>query len=320
VGTTTSALEHIRDIRERGGVVVLDGAMGTELQARGAAMDGDAWCGLANLYELELVRGVHEDHIRAGADVITTNTFMSGVGPMHRAGLGDQFEAGVRNAVGAARDAVRSAAARPVAIAGSVGVTPWGAPPVERGSDRSEAAQLRDGYDRQVELLVDGGVDLIVLEMVIDARLGQAAVEAALASGLPVWLGLSMRTPGPPLDEAGWLPDIDPEAHAVAQACLRDELDAVNVMHTDIHDVSAALQMLRPLWPGAIGVYPHHGLWSQPQWAFVDVAPEELVQLASEWVALGATMLGGCCGLRTHHVAALRSAVDAGLRPRDRDS
>lgn len=279
-------------------------------------MDGDAWCALVNLQEPELARGVHEDHIRAGADVITTNTFMSGVGPMQRAGVGDQFEAGIRSATRAARKAVRNAAAgRPVAIAGSVGVTPWGAPAVDPRDDRSEEAQLRDGYARQVELLVDGGVDLIALEMVISARLGQPAVDAALASGLPVWLGLSMRTPGPPLDEAGWLPDIAPEGHAVALACVRDELDAVNVMHTDIHDVTPALEMLRPLWPGTIGVYPHHGLWSQPQWTFVDVPTEELVRLASDWVGLGASMLGGCCGLRTHHVAALRGAVDAGLRP-----
>jgi S-methylmethionine-dependent homocysteine/selenocysteine methylase len=310
-----TALDHVREIRGRGGVVVLDGAIGTELQARGARMDDDAWCALVNLDQLELVRGVHEDHIRAGADVITTNTFMSGVGPMSRAGLGDQFERGIRNAVSAAREAVGNAADRHVAIAGSVGVTSWGAPPVEGHDGRAEAVQLRDGYARQIELLLDGGVDLIALEMVINTRLGEPAVEAALASGLPVWLGLSMRTPGPELDEKGWLPDIEPEAHAVAAACLRDGLDAVNVMHTDIHDVSPALEMLRPLWPGTIGVYPHHGVWQQPEWTFVDVAPEELVDLATEWVTLGATMLGGCCGLRTEHVAALRRAVDAGLGP-----
>jgi homocysteine S-methyltransferase len=307
-----SAYDHIREIRERGGIVVLDGAIGTELQARGARMDGDAWCGLANLQAPELVRRVHEDYIRAGADVITTNTFMSGIGPMQRAGAGDQFEAGIRNAVEAAREAVQIAE-HPVAIAGSVGVTPWGAPPVD-AADRPEAAQLRDGYARQVELLVDGGVDLIALEMVINTRLGEPAVEAALHSGLPVWLGLSMRTPGPELDESGWLPDIKPEASAVARACVREGLDAVNVMHTDIYDVSPGLQMLRPLWAGTIGVYPHHGVWSQPDWTFLDVATEELVALASHWVSLGATMLGGCCGLRPEHVAALRRAVDAGLR------
>jgi S-methylmethionine-dependent homocysteine/selenocysteine methylase len=55
-------------------------------------------------------------------------------------------------------------------------------------------------------------------------------------------------------------------------------------------------------------------VWSQPDWTFLDVPSEELVELASNWVSLGATMLGGCCGLRTEHVAALRRAVDAGLR------
>jgi S-methylmethionine-dependent homocysteine/selenocysteine methylase len=124
-----------------------------------------------------------------------------------------------------------------------------------------------------------------------------------------------MRSPGAELDETGWLPDIEPEASAVAQACLRDDLDAVNIMHTDLVDVSPGMQMLRRLWSRTIGVYPHHGVWSQPNWTFVDVPPEQLVDLASEWIGLGATMLGGCCGLRTRHVAALRRAVDSGLRP-----
>ena len=54
--------------------------MGTELEARGARMDGAVWGALANLTEADLVREIHEDHIRAGADVVTTNTFMVGPG------------------------------------------------------------------------------------------------------------------------------------------------------------------------------------------------------------------------------------------------
>jgi S-methylmethionine-dependent homocysteine/selenocysteine methylase len=94
-------------------------------------------------------------------------------------------------------------------------------------------------------------------------------------------------------------------------ACLTSSLDAVNVMHTEIDDVVPAIAMLRPLWDGPLGVYPHRGRWSPPEWGFVDVDPDELVELAGTWIELGATMVGGCCGLRTHHVAALRAAVDA---------
>lgn len=308
-----SGFDHILQIRDRGGVVVLDGAMGTELEARGARMDDEAWCALANLREPELVRAIHGDHIRAGADVVITNTFMSGVGPMERAGAGDQFERGIRSAVELAREAVQSAATeRPVAIAGSVGVTRWGRPPVDPADGRPEHEQLRDGYARQVELLADGGVDLIALEMVVDSERGQAAVQAALDSGLPVWLGLSVHGPAS-RDQSDYesLPELEPEGREIADACMRDSLDAINVMHTDIDDVADALAMVRSLWPGVLGTYPHRGRWAQPNWTFVDVPTEELAELAESWIGLGATMLGGCCGLRTHHVAALRAMVDA---------
>jgi S-methylmethionine-dependent homocysteine/selenocysteine methylase len=300
-----SAFDQLRAAREQGAILVIDGAMGTELEARGAPMDDHAWCGLANLTQPGLVRAIHEDHIGAGADVVITNTFTSGLGPMQRAGAGESFTEGIDNAVRAARQAVEAVAERPVAIAGSIGATRWGAP------EAAGAAGLRDGFARQVDLLAEGGVDAVALEMVTDVRLAVPALDAALASGLPVWLGVSMQVAGRDSGEYDSLPDID-GARAVAEACLTAELDAVTVMHTDVDDVSAGLEMLAPLWSGSVGVYPHHGRWRQPHWEFVDVDPDQLVDLARTWVERGAGMLGGCCGLRTRHVAALRAAVDGG--------
>src|SRR5665213_484548 len=69
------AFHQLQSAREGGAILVLDGAMGTELEARGAPMDDHAWCGLANLMQPALVRAIHEDHIRAGADVVITNTY-----------------------------------------------------------------------------------------------------------------------------------------------------------------------------------------------------------------------------------------------------
>jgi homocysteine S-methyltransferase len=297
---------HLQSILDGGGFVVIDGGMGTELERRGAPMDENAWSGLANLRDPGLVRAIHEDHIRAGADVVITNTFMSGLGPMQRAGLPEKFEDSNRNAIYAARAAVESAAERPVAIAGSVSAIPRGAP--ERDGDETS---LRDGYARQVEVLTSGGVDLIALEMVADAHLGPPAIDAALASGLPVWLGLSMRVAARDPSGSDSLPDIrSGEARAVAEVCLRDGLHAVNVMHTDIDDVADAITMVRGFWSGPVGVYPHRGIWAQPHWSFVDVPPQQLTDLAQTWLNLGANMLGGCCGLTSEHVAVLRGVAD----------
>lgn len=120
-----------------------------------------------------------------------------------------------------------------------------------------------------------------------------------------------MHVAGRDSGEYDSLPDIG-GARAVAEACLTVEPDAVTIMHTDIEDVAAGLEMLAPLWSGAVGVYPHHGRWRRPPWGFVDVDPDQLVELARTWVHLKAGMLGGCCGLRIRHVAALRAAVAAG--------
>lgn len=188
--TTTAALGHIRRIRGDGELVVIDGGMGSELEAQGAAMDHDAWSGLVNLSDPALLRRVHEDYVHAGADVLITNTFMSGSGPLERAGAGEHFALANRNAVRAAREATANAD-RPVVIAGSVSVTQLGAPETAPGAD--EPRRLRDGYTLQIELLAQEGVDLIALEMVDHPRYAEAAVEAALSCGLPIWMGLCVH-------------------------------------------------------------------------------------------------------------------------------
>ena len=147
-----AAIEHLRRLRRDGRLVVIDGGMGSELEAQGAPMDHDAWSGLVNLHDPGLVRRVHEDYVRAGADVLITNTFMSGTGPMERAGCGERFDEANRNAVIAARDAA-AGSDRTILIAGSVSATQLGAPEVGGASGAQERRRLRDGYLRQVEVL-----------------------------------------------------------------------------------------------------------------------------------------------------------------------
>jgi len=297
--TGASTFDAVLDARAAGTVTILDGAMGTELERRGVPMDAAAWCGLANLTAADQVRAIHDENLAAGADVITTNTFMSGPGPMDRAGAGDRFADGIRNA---ARVALQAAASveRPVAVAGAVSCESWAKP---RAGKR-----LRDDYALQVDLLAECGVDLIALEMVTGEERGGPALEAALATGLPVWLGFSMRRADNAYES---LPTIE-EIHAVAERLIVPELDAVTVMHTDVVDTADSLAMMRTVWDGPLGVYPHHGVWSEPNWTYLDMEPDELVGYARGWLDQGVSILGVCCGLSARHVAALRSAA---LRP-----
>ena len=141
--------------------------------------------------------------------------------------------------------------------------------------------------------------------MVTDERHGSPALEAALASGLPAWVGFSMRRAANTYET---LPTVD-EVHTIAERLIVPEIDAVTVMHTDVLDASQGLSMVRTLWDGSLGVYPHHGVWSEPNWTYLDIEPDELVGHARGWLDQGVSILGGCCGLTARHVAALRAAT-----------
>ncbi len=103
-----------------GELILLDGATGTELQRRGVPMDAAAWSAAALVTHPQTVREVHEDYIRAGADVVTTNSFSTAWHQLEPAGLGDRFRELNARAVELARQARENAADRPVAVAGSI--------------------------------------------------------------------------------------------------------------------------------------------------------------------------------------------------------
>ncbi len=305
--TVTAPLDHLRRLRSDGRLVVIDGGMGSELEAQGATMDHHAWSALVNLTDPALVRRVHEDYVAAGADVLITNTFMSGTGPMERAGAGERFELANRNAVRAAREAAL-AAERPITIVGSVAVDGLGAPEIAcagAGANGDEHRWLRDGYARQIEVLAAEGVDLIGLEMVDHPRRAEPAVEAALESGLPLWLGLCVHADERDRGESP-AATITPEHRHVAGLARGDAFDAVCVMHTDVYDVEAVLGLVGEHWDGPVGAYPHHGVWRRPSWQFRDLPPERLAELARGWRDGGVAMIGGCCGIGPRHIAAVR--------------
>ena len=288
-----------------GKVLVIDGGMGTELQRRGVPMDEVAWSGTAVLSHPEVVRAVHEDYIRAGADVIITNTFGSTRQMLGGAGFGAQVEEVHRRAVALAKEA-RAATIDRVAIAGSLSPSPPGfdrhayPPPEEELAVYRESAQL----------LANSGVDLIALEMLEDTTHAPLAMRAALETGLPVWLGVSSRR----VD--GRIVRFSESASEVLLADVLDVLvpmgpDVVTIMHSEIDAVSETLTLIRARWDGPVGVYPESGYFTKPNWNFVDVIPpDDLAREARGWIDDGARVVGGCCGTGPEHIRALRSTMD----------
>jgi S-methylmethionine-dependent homocysteine/selenocysteine methylase len=288
---------------EGGEVVVLDGATGTELERRGAPMDAAAWDAAALETHPDMVREVHEDYIRAGADVITTNTFATARHVLEPAGMGEQFRELNIRAVTLAKQARENAADGPLSIAGSIStMSAW-----DDDSHGPRAEQARANYREQAEILAESGVDVIALEMMRDLEQTTYAVEAAVATRLPVWVGFSCKT----TDEGTvvlWDGD-----HTLAEALEQiPSLGAslVSIMHTLTEDAPPALREVTSRWSGPVGAYPHSGEFIMPNWHFIDmISPEDFATQAQGWLEMGVQLIGGCCGIGPDHIRLLKERL-----------
>jgi homocysteine S-methyltransferase len=260
-----------------------------------------------------VVRATHEDYIRAGAQVIITNTFGSTRQILEPAGFGDQVEKVHRHAVKLARQARSNVGEPAVAVAGSISTEP---PAFDRNAFFSPDKELQ-AYREAAGLLADAGVDLIALEMIVETEHAARAMKAAKETGLPVWLG-----PGSRKAEDGRImsfdhPDI--EFASILDALIPLEPTVVNIMHSEIGAIPEAIEMVRERWSGPIGVYPESGYFTNPHWNWIDViSPEDLVTEALGWVAMGVRLLGGCCGTSPDHIKAMHAAMpqlEAARRP-----
>lgn len=292
---------------ERGDVLVLDGGMGTELEARGVPMDHHAWSAVANLEHQEIVEQAHVDFLAAGADIVIANTFPAGFFALDAAGLGERFEEVNRRGVEAAiRARDRAAPDRPVAVAASISPLSVGARIAVADRSREE---LLTAYRRQARVLAEAGADLIIAEMIQSAEWHGPAVQAAAETALPAWLGVSAG----PMGRDGQVPTLEyphESLEQVVSGLVELPVSAVAVMHTDVEAVDDALDVVRRSWDGTLAAYPHRGEYVPPSWTFQEIAPEELAHRARGWIARGAQIVGGCCGIRPAHIR--RLAEEAG--------
>jgi S-methylmethionine-dependent homocysteine/selenocysteine methylase len=310
----TDAMAALAGKLADGDTIVLDGATGTELQKRGVPMDDGAWCAVATATHPKLLRAIHEDYVRAGADIVTANTFASARHLLERAGIGERTAELNRLAVHVAREAAARAGdevGRPIAVAGSLSTMR----PVGKGTDQRDpgvdlatipwAANLREAAELQAE----AGADLLLLEMMSDLEHGGLALEAALATGLPVWVGLSARRRD---GELMSFRDDGPTFATLVRHYAAQPIGALGVMHTSLPDTEDALGILLDQATMPVMAYPEAGHFRSPDWQFTEVEPAALAAAACDWVRRGARVVGGCCGLGPVHIAAVAAAVTVG--------
>ncbi|MBV1704919.1 MAG: homocysteine S-methyltransferase family protein, partial [Hyphomicrobiales bacterium] len=331
--TKSPAGEAIRAIAaER--ILVLDGAMGTMIQDRrfaeadfrgarfadwAADLHGDN--DLLSLTQPDAIRDVHLAYLRAGADIVETNTFSS----TSIAQADYRLDAFARelNVAGArlAREAADAAAredGRPRFVAGAVGPTNRTASMSPRVEDPAYRAvtydELRAAYREAVEGLMDGGADLILVETVFDTLNAKAAIHAACdafeAQGreLPLMVSgtitdLSGRTLSGQTPEAFWTSVRHADPLTIGLNCALGAKE----MRAHLAEISRVADAL-------VCAYPNAGLPNA--FGLYDESPEYMAALVGEFARAGlVNVVGGCCGTTPAHVAAIAAAV-AGVRPR----
>jgi S-methylmethionine-dependent homocysteine/selenocysteine methylase len=304
-----SPYEPIRERLRAGEVVILDGGIGTEILRRNVS-----WADHQIGRLPDLVRSIHEDYIRAGADVITTNTFqlsrrsflnhfrdaehMRHIGAPDLEGRAEKL---LRSAVQLAREArSRAAGGRPVAIAGSVTTLEWCfrpdlAPPPE---------QARAEYREIFSAMADAGVDLVLLETLNSVGEARVALEAAREQRLAAWVSFVC-------DSRGRLFSGETLARALeVLAPLSPDAILLNCAPPD--DITTGLAELCPTSPLPTGAFAHVGRFDPPEWLFTDeYPPERYLECARRWREMGASVLGGCCGTTPEHILALRNGLRA---------
>lgn len=286
-----------------GETIILDGGTGTDIQRRGAPMSGDTWCADANLTHGDIVRDVHLDYIAQGADIITANTYASS--PLTFSHIGRVDDVNRIDAVAIAI-AKQTVVETDVCVAGSMSTMR----PMQLGTDRNDLAiewpevEARALFAMKAKGLKDAGVDLIMMEMMRDADYAVLACKAALATGLPVWIGIAVEK-----REDGQLTGFgrsDQLFTDIAPAFAALKPDVISIMHSSPDDTGPAIEILKQSWSGPIGTYPESGYFKSPDWVFTEITPADLVKASKTWQQQGVTIFGGCCGIGPDHIHALK--------------
>jgi 5-methyltetrahydrofolate--homocysteine methyltransferase len=332
VTASTTRAAFLKLMQER--ILVLDGAMGTMIQAlkldeegyRGARFD--AWNrevrgnnDLLNLSRPDAVREIHLAYFRAGADIVSTNTFSST--KIAQADYGMEGIAYELNVAGSrlARDAAEQAEkedGRRRFVAGALGPTNRTAsisPDVSNPGFRAITFdQLRAAYGEQVRGLIDGGADLLLIETIFDTLNAKAAIYAIAEICGERGLDLPVMISGTITDRSGRL--LSGQTPAAFWNSVR-HANAVTIglnCALGAREMRAHIAELGRVADTFVCAYPNAGLPNE--FGYYDESPEFMAELLGEFADAGlVNVVGGCCGTTPEHIAAIAKAVE-GKAPR----
>ena len=280
-------------------VLVCDGAMGTMLYAKGVFINKsfDA----LNVTQPDLVAEVHQEYVRAGADIVETNTFGANRIKLGSFGLAERLHAINEQGAKIARHAAREQAY----VAGAIGplgirIEPWG----KTGVD-----DAREYFREQAQALVDGGVDLVILETFRDLNEIGAAIEAVRSiSDLPIVAQMTTEEDGNTLD--GTPPErFTPELERRGATVIGVNCAVGPAPMLDTIERMAAVTKRK------LSAQPNAGQPRDVEGRNIYLcSPEYMASYARRFIMYNVRMVGGCCGTPPEHIRQIKAAV-RGMAP-----
>lgn len=292
--------------------IVLDGAMATELEARGCYLADSLWSAKVLVENPELIREVHLDYFRAGAQVAITASYQATAAGFAARGYDEaQSRALIGKSVELARKAreaylAENPQAGTLLVAGSVG--PYGAYLADgseyRGDYVRSAAEFSEFHRSRVEALLDAGADLLACETL--PSFAEIKALADLLTNYPrakAWFSFTLR-------DSEHLSDGTPLREVVATLANNPQIVALGINCIALENTTAALEHLHTLTALPLVVYPNSGEHYDAvskTWHHHGEACETLAGYLPQWVAAGAKLIGGCCRTTPKDIAELKA-------------
>ncbi len=293
-------MKNFRELIESDGVYVFDGAVGTRLYDKGIYINRSY--DELNITAPDLVREVHEEYVAAGADIIETNSFGATRHNLQAYGL----ESKLREINTAAARIAREAAGQKAYVAGAIGplglrVEPFGPTSFD---------EAKDMFKEQVEALLDGGVDLFVLETFSELSVIEQAIRAVRElCDLPIVAQMTIQMDGKTVFGT------TPELFTAKLDELGADVIGLNCGMGPNHILNA-LEKMRATTAKPLSAQPNAGLPRDVQGRqFYMGSPEYMAEFSRRFVQAGVKFVGGCCGTTPAHIKLISSAIRS-LSPR----
>lgn len=293
-------MKNFKEVLDSDSIFVFDGAVGTRFYDKGIYINRSY--DELNLTQPDLVRKVHEEYVKAGADIIETNTFGATRHKLQQYSLENKLReiniAGVRIA--------REAAGEDVFVAGAIGplelrIEPFGP------TSFDEAKEM---FKEQAEALLEGDVDLFVLETFSDISEIEQAIKAVRElCDLPIFAQMTITTEGKTVF------GVTPETFTKKLDELGVDVIGLNCGVGPTH-ILTTLEKMRTATTKKLSAQPNAGLPRDVQGRqFYMSSPEYMSKFAKRFIKAGAKFVGGCCGTTPKHTKLMADAVRA-ISPR----